>query len=205
MASIKNLLFDMGAVLINIDYNKTARAFEELGVENFSKEFSQTTASPLFEEIEMGRISESAFYESIRKEFNITSDYNKIQNAWNAILEDFRKESMEFLQTLKINYRLFLLSNTNSIHLEEVNNILFNQLGVKQVDDYFEKAYYSHKVGMRKPNENIFQFVLEDAEINATETLFIDDTISNIHTANLLGFKTHLLLPEERIEQLQYN
>ena len=89
-------------------------------------------------------------------------------------------------------------------HLNEVNLILQKQLGVNQVDDYFEKAYYSHKVGMRKPNADIFEFVLEDANINAAETLFIDDTQMNIDTATTLGFKTHLLLPKERIELLTY-
>ncbi len=204
MAKIKNLLFDMGAVLINIDYNKTIRAFQEIGIIDFGTQFSQTTASPIFESLETGKITEAAFYQQIQSQCINTADSIAIKNAWNAILEDFRKESMDFLFTLKKEYRLFLLSNTNAIHLDEVNLILQKQLGVNQVDDYFEKAYYSHKVGMRKPNADIFEFVLEDANINAEETLFIDDTKINIDTATRLGFKTHLLLPEERIELLTY-
>ncbi len=204
MAKIKNLLFDMGAVLINIDYNKTIHAFQEIGINDFGTQFSQTTASPIFESLETGKITEVAFYQQIQSQCSNTVDSTAIKNAWNAILEDFRKESMDFLFTLKKEYRLFLLSNTNAIHLDEVNLILQKQLGVNQVDDYFEKAYYSHKVGMRKPNADIFEFVLEDANINAAETLFIDDTQMNINTATTLGFKTHLLLAEERIELLTY-
>ncbi len=204
MAKIKNLLFDMGAVLINIDYNKTIHAFQEIGINDFGTQFSQTTASPIFESLETGKITEVAFYQQIQSQCSNTVDSTAIKNAWNAILEDFRKESMDFLFTLKKEYRLFLLSNTNAIHLDEVNLILQKQLGVNQVDDYFEKAYYSHKVGMRKPNADIFEFVLEDANINAAETLFIDDTQMNIDTATTLGFKTHLLLPKERIELLTY-
>jgi len=204
MAKIKNLLFDMGAVLINIDYNKTIQAFQEIGINDFGTQFSQTTASPIFESLETGKITEAAFYQQIQSQCSNIVDSTAIKNAWNAILEDFRKESMDFLFTLKKEYRLFLLSNTNAIHLDEVNLILQKQLGVNQVDDYFEKAYYSHKVGMRKPNADIFEFVLEDANINAAETLFIDDTQMNIDTATRLGFKTHLLLSEERIELLTY-
>jgi putative hydrolase of the HAD superfamily len=112
---------------------------------------------------------------------------------------------MHYLVELKKDFRLFLLSNTNAIHLEEVNIILQKQLGVAEVDDYFEKAYYSHKVGMRKPHADIFEFVLTDAGILASETLFIDDTKMNIDTAQQLGFNTHLLLPSQRIEDLKYH
>lgn len=195
----------MGAVLINIDYNKTAKAFKELGITDFDQQFSQLNASALFEELEMGKISNDYFYAAMQAQITGAVDQSLIKNAWNAILEDFRKESMHYLVELKKDYRLFLLSNTNAIHLEEVNIILQKQLGVAEVDDYFEKAYYSHKVGMRKPHADIFEFVLTDAGILASETLFIDDTKMNIDTAQQLGFNTHLLLPSQRIEDLKYH
>ena len=195
----------MGAVLINIDYNKTAQAFKELGITDFDQQFSQVNASALFEELEMGKITNDYFYTAMQTQIPGSVDQSQIKHAWNAILEDFRKESMHYLIELKKNFRLFLLSNTNAIHLEEVNLILQKQLGVMEVDDYFEKAYYSHKVGMRKPHADIFEFVLSDAGILASETLFVDDTKMNIDTAEQLGFNTHLLLPSQRIEDLKYH
>jgi putative hydrolase of the HAD superfamily len=199
---IKNLLLDLGGVLINIDFKKVTLAFRQLGVEDFDRQFSQLSASSLFEDLERGRISDSEFYRVMQEQAGPGISEAAIRDAWNAILLDFRKESMRFLEENKEKYRIFLLSNTNDIHLRKVNEILLNQTGTPTLDQYFEKAYYSQKLGMRKPNEDIFDFVLTDAGIKAADTLFIDDSRPNIETADRLGFKTHWLLPGERIEQL---
>jgi putative hydrolase of the HAD superfamily len=116
---------------------------------------------------------------------------------------DYRTESMKHLEKLKKRYSLYLLSNTNILHHEQFNSILFNQLQVTSLDSYFTKAYYSHQTGMRKPDNKIYEFVLNDAGIKAERTLFIDDLPENIATAQMLGFQTRLLLPEERIENLK--
>jgi HAD superfamily hydrolase (TIGR01509 family) len=202
MEGFKNILFDLGAVLIDIDFNKVARAFENLGIEKFEQQFSQLNASRLFENLEMGKISEAEFHKAIQQQTGKLLSATDINNAWNAILMDFRKESMDFLSSLKNNYALYLLSNTNAIHLIKVNEILEKQMGVQNLDIYFHKAYYSHKIGLRKPGKESFQFVLNDAKIKAEETFFIDDTLPNILSAQELGFKTHHLLPGERVENI---
>lgn len=201
MNAVKNILFDLGAVLINIDFEKTADAFRQLGIDRFEEQFSQLSASTLFEDLETGKISNEDFYKAMRRqvpEMNLSDA--SIQLAWNAILQDFRKESMQLLKQLKQRYRLFLLSNTNAIHLVEVNNILNQQLNVENLDHYFERAYYSHLIGLRKPTSAAFNFVLEDAGIKAHETLFIDDSHPNITAASQMGFQTRLLLKGERVE-----
>lgn len=201
MNAVKNILFDLGAVLIDIDFEKTADAFRQLGIDRFEEQFSQLSASTLFEDLETGKISNEDFYKAMRRqvpEMNLSDA--SIQLAWNAILQDFRKESMQLLKQLKQRYRLFLLSNTNAIHLVEVNNILNQQLNVENLDHYFERAYYSHLIGLRKPTSAAFNFVLEDAGIKAHETLFIDDSHPNITAASQMGFQTRLLLKGERVE-----
>ena len=201
MNAVKNILFDLGAVLINIDFEKTADAFRQLGIDRFEEQFSQLSASTLFEDLETGKISNEDFYKAMRRqvpEMNLSDA--SIQLAWNAILQDFRKESMQLLKQLKQRYRLFLLSNTNAIHLVEVNNILNQQLNVENLDHYFERAYYSHLIGLRKPTSAAFNFVMEDAGIKAHETLFIDDSHPNITAASQMGFQTRLLLKGERVE-----
>ena len=201
MNAVKNILFDLGAVLINIDFEKTADAFRQLGIDRFEEQFSQLSASTLFEDLETGKISNEDFYKAMRRqvpEMNLSDA--SIQLAWNAILQDFRKESMQLLKQLKQRYRLFLLSNTNAIHLVEVNNILNQQVNVENLDHYFERAYYSHLIGLRKPTSAAFNFVMEDAGIKAHETLFIDDSHPNITAASQMGFQTRLLLKGERVE-----
>ena len=204
MSNIKNILFDLGAVLIDIDFNKVAEAFGDLGIEKFEQQFSQLNASHLFENLETGKISDADFHKAIQAQTGKPLSASEINDAWNAILLDFRKESMRFLTSLKNQYKLYLLSHTNVIHLTKVNEILDNQLGEKDLDVYFHKAYYSHKIGLRKPGKESFQFVLNDANIIAEETFFIDDTLPNILSAKEMGFKTHHLLPGERVEHLLF-
>ncbi len=205
MAFLKNIIFDLGAVLINIDYKRTEKAFVKLGFKDFEDMYSQFTADAVFEKLETGKISNEDFYNAL-----ITLSPNKItkeqiKDAWNEIILDWRVESLDFLETINTKYSIFLLSNTNAIHYEHFNSSLKKETNRKEIDSLFVKAYYSNEVHLRKPNAEIFEFVAKDANINIRETLFIDDSINNIETAKSLGFKTHLLLEGERIEDLNYD
>ncbi len=202
MAAIKNIIFDLGGVLINIDYNKTAAAFKKLGAENFDSLYSQTNADRLFEDLETGLISEQSFYEKIKIYCYPSTTYQQVRQAWNEILLDFRKTSLDFLGLIKNKYQLYLLSNTNSIHQAEFEKILIEETGRPPLGNYFIKIYYSHIIHQRKPYPSTYDFVLRDANINAAETLFIDDSVVNIEGAKVVGIQTHLLQPNEKIELL---
>jgi glucose-1-phosphatase len=205
MAELKNIIFDLGAVLINIDYKKTERAFIELGFENFEAMYSQFTADAIFEKLETGKISNKDFYDKLIFLSGNKITAAQIKNAWNEIILDWRVESLNFLETLSPKYKIFLLSNTNAIHHEYFINSLKTETKRTEIDNLFTKAYYSHEIHLRKPNADIFEFIAKDADIYMKETLFIDDSSNNISTAKQLGFKTHLLLDGERIENLQYD
>jgi len=201
---LKNILFDMGNVLFSIDYKKTQDAFEALKYNNFSEMYSQFTADALFEKLETGKISTEDFYKKLIASHPETVTEQQIASAWNGMLLHWRIESLSFLKILAKKYKLYLLSNTNDIHLAAVNNLLKQETGKESIDDLFTKAYYSHKINLRKPNADIFEFIAKDAGIDPQETLFIDDLENNIEAAALLGFKTHLLLKGETIEGLDY-
>ncbi len=203
MKEIKNIIFDLGGVLLNIDYHKTADAFKMLGVRQFDDLYSQANANHLFEALETGEISEESFYQSIHQYCNPNTTRQQMQTAWNAILLDFRKDSLAVLESLKNKYNLFLLSNTNSIHLTAFNQKLQEETGKASLNDYFIKSYYSHIIQMRKPYAATYQWVLNDGNMPAAETLFIDDSVNNIKGADDVGIRTHLLLPTERIEDLK--
>ncbi|UAY52035.1 HAD family hydrolase [Ferruginibacter albus] len=202
MTPVKNIIFDLGGVLLNLDYDKTTNAFKRLGVENFDELFSQFKANDLFEKLETGRISEIFFYETMHDYSGKRLTNKQIETAWNAMLLDFRLESLNFLNSIKDKYNIYLLSNTNSIHYEAFKKILQKQTGKDSINGYFIKAYYSHLIHLRKPYPQAYQYVLNDAALVAEETLFIDDSFNNIETARQLGINTHLLLKEERIETL---
>jgi putative hydrolase of the HAD superfamily len=202
MHSIKNIVFDLGGVLLDIDYQRSVDAFKYLGIEHFEKMFSQFQANELFEKLERGEINRSDFFDSIRKKVRPEVKDEEIEAAYNALILDFRIKSLEYLEELANNYNLYLLSNTNAIHVAFFKKLFTSQTGKPTLDGYFIKAWYSNEIGLRKPGAEIFKFILADEGLEAAETLFIDDTIDNIKTACELGFKTHLLLPHERIENL---
>ncbi|MEO6550787.1 MAG: HAD family phosphatase [Ferruginibacter sp.] len=202
MKAIKNIIFDLGGVLIDINYHKTADAFKKLGVQQFENLYSQANADHLFEALETGEISEDAFYQSIYNHCLPASTREQMEEAWNAILLEFRADSLVELERLKGKYRLFLLSNTNSIHVTAFNQKLFKLTGKSSLDDYFEKSYYSHLINKRKPYPATYEWVLKDGNMVADETLFIDDSVNNINGAAEVGIKTHLLLPTETLADL---
>ena len=202
MAVYRNLIFDLGGVLLDIDYQRTARAFHAIGASDFEQFYSQAAANPLFERLETGHLTDGEFYNEMRLHcFPGTTDA-QILEAWNAILLDFRPKSIEYLRQLRAHYRVFLLSNTNHLHYAVFDSLLQTHTGEASLDGLFEKAYYSFRVGLRKPYESIYRYVLEDAGLNAGETLFIDDSPVNIPAPQQLGIHTHLLTPGNVIESL---
>jgi FMN phosphatase YigB (HAD superfamily) len=205
MAKTKNIIFDLGGVLLDLDFQRTIIAFEKLGLKNFESMFSQFTADELFEKLETGQLSEAAFYAAVKTRTSRAITEAEIDHAWNALILNFRTKSLELLDMLSADYKLYLLSNTNSIHLKYFTELFTRETGKPLLDKHFTKAWYSNEIGLRKPGAQIFEYVLQAESLQAAETLFIDDTLTNIETAQKLGFKTHLLLPTERIELLEIN
>lgn len=201
MQQIRNIIFDLGGVLLNIDFKLTEKAFAELGVTNFASFFNQFHSNDLFIQLETG-VDEAAFYNNFRSATGLGLSDEQIRDAWNALLLDFRKESIALLPELKTKYQIYLLSNTNEIHLQEFYKRYTATFGQANFDALFDAAYYSHRIGHRKPNASAYQFVLEKHGLIAEQTLFIDDSINNIEAAQKLGIQTIHLLPGMKIEEL---
>lgn len=204
MKQIRNIIFDLGGVLLNLDYNMTTEAFVALGYSQFGDLFSQFKASPVFEDFETGRISEVDFLNYLSGIAPLQVTHRQIIHAWNAMMLDYRIETLPVLEALSKKYNIFLLSNTNAIHLRFFRDIFFRDTGKENFDGYFQKAWYSNEIGMRKPYAETFAFALKEGNMVASETLFIDDTVPNIEAAARLGIQTHLLLPEKRIGGLGF-
>lgn len=188
---IKNIIFDFGAVLIPIDESLTWAAFKELGAKEELKDQQK-----VFQKYEKGEISTSEFLNKIQPFFFRKIFPPQLGNAWNALLKELPKERTNFLKRLKKEYRLFLLSNTNELHI----NCIKEDAGLfdyKQFTSQFEKVYYSYEIGMRKPDVEIFEKVLKDNNLKAEETFYIDDGKKHIKTAKSLGIETWHFKPEE--------
>lgn len=202
---LKNIIFDFGGVLLNIDFKRSFNAFEALGYHNFENLFAQQHADELFQQLETAQIEVDVFYDKLALLAPGTVSRQQLQYAWNAMLVSYRTRSLEFVETLRKDYNVYLLSNTNEIHYNRFTQMLQEETGHEKLEDFFDKAWFSHLIYRRKPDEETFAFVLNDAGIKAEETLFIDDSISNLPAAEMMEMKTHLLKPGELIEHLDYS
>lgn len=198
---IENILFDLGGVILNIDYEKTISAFKKLGLSNFDEIYSQFKQERLFDDIETGKISADDFTRRIKDLFSKDVNNVDIESAWNAMLLDLPGERLDLLKKSGKNYRIFLLSNTNQIHYNEYIKYIEK---VHQVDfnGFIEKAYYSHEIGLRKPNQDCFDYVCSQNNLKAENTLFIDDSIQHIEGAKACGINAYHLQKPNTIQSL---
>ncbi|HWJ26634.1 MAG TPA: HAD family phosphatase [Flavisolibacter sp.] len=201
MSSIKNIIFDLGGIFLNIDFARTKKAFTELGVTDFDNYFTQHHANELFELLETGKISNEEFHNSFVEHTGVPLTYEQVKDAWNALLLDFPPERLEWLKKIGKQYKTFLFSNTNKIHHDAFTESFRQQFG-EDFDQYFIKAYYSHEMGLRKPYPESFQFILDEQNLKPEETLFIDDTLKNVEGAKRVGLKTVHLVPPMTIQNL---
>ena len=200
MKNVKAIIFDLGAVILNINYQNTIDEFKKLGVKNPNSFYSKKTQTHLFNQIETGKISQKEFLLQLQKE---TSDASiqQVKNAWNAMLLDLPEERIKLLKSLNQNYTIFLLSNTNALHICKFKK----KLGNKEYAEFynlFDKVYYSHKIGFRKPQAEAFTIILNQNKLAAHEVLFIDDSPQHIEGAKKLGIQAYHLKDEEEVTTL---
>lgn len=184
--SVKNIVFDFGGVLLNIDFNKTIQAFANLGMPNADQAYSKEIQAGFFQEFEKGMISENVFISEIQKLLKNASK-DDVVNAWNALLIDFPIDRFYYLSKLKKKYKLFLLSNTNSIHEKAFMKIIDATLGWDNFNNLFDGIGYSHKMKMRKPDAEIFLELMKEYNLKPEETWFIDDTLMHVEAARKVG------------------
>ena len=187
---IKHIIFDLGGVILNIDYNLTEKAFIEAGIKNFPELYGQLKQSSLFDRFETGNTTREEFIAALRAISTIPLSEQQIIKAWNAMLLDFPVKRLQILQQLRLYYNLFLLSNTNEVHEEAFNDILMRTHGIPNIGVFFDKVYLSHRVGLRKPMKEIFDRVLAENGLDPKSTLFIDDSPQHIEAAKEAGIQT---------------
>ncbi len=201
--NIKNIIFDYGNVIFTIDFNKTQEAFKNLGIKNVEDFFAHKGHHSLFDQFEKGEITAKQFRNGIREVSNSAHLTDaEIDQAWNSLLIGVLEGNHELLLKLKHKYRTFLLSNINEIHLDYISKYLKSTFNIDGNEDFFEKIYYSHLVGKRKPNKDIFEQVLSENDLKPEETLFIDDSPQHLKTATEMGIETYLMTYPDSIQKL---
>jgi len=200
MIITKNLIFDLGNVLYDIDFKKMNDGFTSIGIKNIEALFTLNQSHPLFLDLEMGFVNEQTFFDGFRTLVNLPLSNDQIRTAWNSLLVGYRKSSIQWVKENNKKYPTFLYSNTNQIHCDHFIPEFEKEVADYPLESLFQTPYYSHKMGMRKPDPVSFTYILEKEGLVAEETLFIDDNEPNILAAASVGIKVLHLKPGMRVE-----
>ena len=201
MKRINALLFDLGGVIVDLDYNKTIEAFEAIGLEDAEHLYNQFNQSKIFDEFEIGSISREEFMGLLQEKIPQKVSQSKIKEAWNAMILGFEKSKLEQIKRYSEKIPCYLLSNTNEIHLEYIQTLL-QEVPFKNLELLFTKCYYSHIIGKRKPHRETFEWVLNDMGSSPDEVLFIEDSPQHIRGAEKAKIKTLHFTNGRRLEDV---
>lgn len=189
-ASIDNIVFDLGGVIIDIDPENALHTFEQMGHTDIRMVYGAMAAEGWFTRLELGTVNPQDMYARLRSGLSGSLSDTDILKGWNALLGDLPKARIDLLNRLAIRYRLYLLSNTNIIHMTAIHQLVHQQFGVSGMGHWFTQAYYSYEMGLRKPDPAIYQVVLDDHLLDPAATLFVDDTPANLEGAAKVGLQT---------------
>ena len=201
--AIKNIIFDLGGVFIPLNMEATSVGFKNLGAKNFDEIYSQQTQRHFFDQFDKGLITPDEFRSELKMFLPNDVTFSKIDEAWNAMLALIPKQKIDFLKKVNADYNVFLLSNTNTIHVKKFETDHLKHYNENIFQTCFIKTYYSCNMGMRKPDEEIFHAVITDSSLIPDETIFIDDSPQHVKGATEAGLKAyHLDLKIDSVETL---
>lgn len=196
--NLEAIIFDLGGVVLNLNPQKTIESFAQLTGHPVEKVIKASNHE-LFKQFEKGLIDSSTFRRGLNQLLGTTLSDEALDNAWNAMLLDLPKDRLQLLGGLSNRFKTFVLSNTNEIHVTAFEETVRQVAEGNPIDAYFYKVYYSNKVGMRKPDAEIFELVMHENSLHPSKTLFIDDTLEHIESAKQLGLHTWHLTDQEEL------
>ncbi|MFN8286828.1 MAG: HAD family phosphatase [Chitinophagales bacterium] len=202
MHNYKALIFDIGNVILEIDYTIPLQEFQKLAKVDYTEIMAYNRQHRIFDLFETGKISEAEFHEHLKGLLKPGVTDQEIIRAWNSILVAFPPEKFELLTRLKQDNRVLALSNINITHVNEMNRVSRESLGSKEFADFFHKAYYSHEVGYRKPDTAFYKHVLELENLKPEEAFFVDDLPENVEAAKSIGMQAHRLDDPKKLKDL---
>ena len=194
---LPHLLFDFGGVLIDIDYDRTPAALRRLSRAGSTVEFGQARQAELFDRFETGHLSPAGFRAGLRAAYALDATDEQLDAAWCALLLDVPADRLALVAALRAKgHQTALLSNTNALHIAEINRRLAAQYGFRHgIADVLDRVFYSQEVGLRKPDEAIFRHALREMNWRAEDVLFIEDSPQHVATARRLGLRVLHLVP----------
>ncbi len=202
MKAIKNVILDLGGVIINIDPMRTVEYLASYGVADIETAFARLEEARVFERVELGEINEAEMADEIRQLIPEAPSQEIIRAAWNSLLLDIPAERGAIVKRLAAKYPLYLLSNTSPGHMAIIDGMVREQFGWSSLREPFVRAFYSYEMGVRKPDSAIYARMLEESGLNPEETVFLDDTLANLEKAREFKLQTRLVTPQKGLVEI---
>ena len=199
MDKINNVLFDLGGVVIDIDYDAMCGEFEKIGYKNMIEDYNHNFQSDFFKQFEVGTINEHEFIKILSEKCNANIGENRIKQAWNSLITGANMNIIMKLAQVSKEYKCFLISNINPIHERKVIAEVEKYMDWIQFVSYFQNIFFSYKIGFRKPDKEIFEMIVKCQRLNVKETIYFDDSEMNTEVAKDMGFKTVLVTENSKL------
>ena len=196
---VKNIIFDLGQVILNVNWRLTYEAFQELGIRRIDRIFDKLHQQDVFSNLQTGKLDSRRFIRYLLQYLPNGATEQQVVDAWNAMLLDYPRKRLHLIHELSREFRTFLLSNTNKIHWERYHPQYLQILEEENLPPLFEKEYYSHEIGLAKPDTAIYKLVLNEQNLQAGETLFLDDKPENLEAAEQLNIHTQLVSAQNEL------
>ncbi len=195
----KAVIFDFGNVIINIEFQRIYQTFAKFTSKSPAYIEKKITEDQIFRRYESGQFTDEEFREVIRQTLGFPLSDNEVDTAWNAILLDIPSDRIDLIHNIRQKYPVYLLSNTNNIHITASNNYLKKAHGINNLNLLFDKLYLSYEMGLWKPDAEIYREVLRANKLHPNEVIFFDDNHHNIESAKAIGMQTILVEPPTSI------
>ncbi len=203
LQGVDAIIFDFGNVLIDLDYPKVIRKFSEVAKKNTQEIEEMVVTAPVLQQFERGMISPDQFRSEINKLLGTSMGERQFESIWNSMLKSISKERMDKVLKIGERFDTYILSNTNIIHEIAYEEMIFEETGKYSLRDFVKEVYYSHEIGLRKPNLNCYEHVIEDIDNYASRMLFLDDRLDNVEAAKKAGMKAvQIFDPDKQLNEI---
>lgn len=200
---IDAIIFDFGNVLIDLDYPRVIREFSEVAKKNKEEIEELVVTAPVLQKFEMGMTTPDEFRSKMNSILGTNMGEAQFDAIWNSMLKSITKERMNKVLQIGEKYQTFILSNTNIIHEMAYEEMIMEETGRPSLRDFVKEVYYSHEIGMRKPNLNCYNFVIDDIGLYASRMLFLDDRLDNVEAAQKAGMKAvQIFDPDKQLNEI---
>lgn len=205
LSELSTIIFDLGEVIVDLDSQAVLNRFSQLtGLEGIVLK-DRLLNTPYLFEYETGQIDDASFVQGMNDVLQTNIAFEDFKIAWNLMIKDIPLKRLELIGQLKTTHQVLILSNTNYMHEECFEQIMMERIGQKMTD-LADVAYYSHHIGYRKPNHDIYEYVIDQHTLSPSKTIFLDDREDNILAAREVGLQAEqVTFPDQIFDILKHD